>query len=105
MESYNKRFVKELNCYLDDEIGDLDELIDILSDEDSVTDIEDKNLDVLIMETKRKAFKDAKMMIQKASLKIDGVDNEAIMTSGEKKIFYKLVKFVMFIRRIFKRNK
>ena len=105
MESYNKRFLKELNTQLDSEIEDLDELIDILSDEDSVTDVEDKNLDVLIMEVKRKSLSNVKGMIQKASLKIDGVDNEVLMTTDEKKVFYKLIRFMMFFRRIFKRNR
>ena len=96
------KYIEKLNNILDKEISDLNEIISIICDEDSLTDSSSLDLDVTIMVNKRNTFVDVKRMVAKASLKIDTVDNEVIMTTGEKKIFYKLVKVIMFFRRIFR---
>lgn len=93
---------KELINEVEKEINTLDEIIGILSDDNSVVDSDDVNLDLMIMKTKRNSFQNFKSMLLKASLKIEGVDNEKIMTAGEKKIFYKLVKIIAFIRKVFR---
>jgi len=99
-----KRYLKVHSNALDTEINQLDEIINILSDENSITDVEDKDSDIYMMKTRRNTFKDAKNVIRKASLEIDGLDNEVLMTSSEKKLFYKFIRFISFFRRIFKRK-
>jgi hypothetical protein len=102
MESKNKRFVNDLTEQLDKEINELDEIINILGDDGSITDSDDANSDLEIMKKKQNIYKDIKGMVKKTSLKMEGFDNEVMLNAREKKVYFKLIKFIMFFRRIFK---
>jgi len=89
---------------LDKEISELDEIINILSDSSAITDSEDKESDIYMMKIKRNTFKTVKGLIKKASLPVSGIDKEIMMSGDEKKLFHKIIKFISFFRRIFKRT-
>ena len=101
MGIYKEHLLEVINRDFDKEIDELSELIEILSDSNSITDTDSLNVDIEIMEKRRGAFQDAKMMVYKASLKITDFDNEKLMTPEEKKWFYKLVRIIRFIRRAY----
>lgn len=108
MGIYKEQLLKIINRDIDAEIDDLNEIIDILSDDNSITDSDDIPIDIKIMKTKVSTYSNAKSMIQKASLKVNDLDNEKIMTPREKRLMYRLVRIIRFIRRPlfwFKRKK
>jgi len=85
--------------YIDEEINSMTELIEILDSGAILNKEDEENTDLLIMKNKLKALVDAKRMILKASLEIPNVDNTFLMSVAEKKMFLKVVKFLMFFRR------
>lgn len=104
MNRRKQALIDKIIASINNEINELQEITDILSDDNSVTDTDDLNTDLKIMKAKSNAFKDAKLMVMKASLDVDSIDNEKIMTASEKRLFYKLVKLITFIRKIFRRK-
>jgi len=99
------RLVNMLTIELQSEITDLDDILNILGDSDSIIDSDSLSTDIKIMETKRNTYETIKLMIAKASLRIDGVENEDVMTRDEKHLFYKLVKITMRFRKLFRKSK
>lgn len=101
-----KDIIVEKFCELvDNEIDELTDIINVLSDEKTFITGDTEAVDIMIMKSRRGSFKTAKGMIMKASLEIDSVDNEKIMTVEEKKMFYKIVRIIMFFRKLFRKNK
>jgi hypothetical protein len=90
-----------LDKEIDSEISELNELLDILGDENSLLLNTDTGSDLSLIKNRIKMFKDFKMMIAKASLQIEGVDNVAMMTSAEKKHFHRLVRLISKVRKFF----
>jgi acetamidase/formamidase len=93
---------KFLETNVDNEIYELSELIDILTDDDSIKDSDNLSLDVKIMKARITAFKDVKNMMVKAAIGNDALDSEKIMTKEELKWFYRLMKIIRFFRKIFR---
>jgi len=96
---------KQILVDIDKEIYSLEELIDIITDTKSVVDFSVDSTDVRVMKSRLSAFKDAKGMIQKLSIDVDGFDNVSIMTDGEKRLYYGLIRTILFFRRLFRMNK
>lgn len=105
MKSFHEEYLITLNKLIDKEINDLTEILGILGDSGAVTNTDNLNLDIQIMTARRASFKSVKGMIKKTSIQVVGVDKEVIMSSDEKKVFYKLVRVIMFFRKLFKKNK
>jgi len=84
--------------YIDHEIDETENLLEhitggwVLSDGDVNDDIKTMNFKIGVL-------KDAKSMIEKASMEIEGEAKWALMTTAERKILLRLVKFLLFFRR------
>lgn len=105
MKSHHEQYLIVLNRMIKKEVDELTELIDILSDDASLVTTDTKSKDVMVMEARKTSFDSIKGMIKKASIQVVGVDKEVIMSKDEKKVFYKLVKFIMFFRKLFGKSK
>ena len=103
--TYNERYVYILNDLLDREINDLESVVEILTDENSIIDSDSVSSDVKVMLNRINMFKDFRNMIIKASLEIKDIDNEVMMTTKEKKIFLWIIRKIIFVRRLFNRKK
>jgi hypothetical protein len=90
-----------LDKEIDSEISELTELLDILGDENSLLLSTDTGGDLSLIKNRIRMFKDFKMMVAKASLQIEGVDNLAMMTGAEKKHFHRLVRLMSKVRKFF----
>ncbi len=96
--------VDRLDGLISKEIQELQELTDLLSDSSTIVDADLKG-DIGILTQKMKIYKNVKGMIQKAALGSDEFDSRIIMNLEERKLFMRLVRFVIRIRRIFKISK
>lgn len=96
-------FRNKILKHIDDDIKSSEELVEILGDCNSVIDIENPSEDINIINRKIKTMKTLKNTIIKLSLDLEKekLDNEALLTVDEKKIFYRLIKTIMFFRWLF----
>lgn len=60
---------------------------------------DDLDVDMKVIKSRLSGLKDARDMIIKASIEIEGVDNMLLMTMRQKKIFLKLVRIILWFRR------
>jgi hypothetical protein len=104
MVNKHHKFIEVLNNMLDKEVDELNEIINLLSDSKTMVDSDDLPKDTMVMTAKKNSFTAVKGMVKKASLQIEGVDNEILMNAQEKKVFYQLVRTTMFFRKIFRRK-
>lgn len=91
---------------VDNEVNELTDLLGVITSDDTIKDFKIEDTDLKIMKSRLSAFRDVKGMIKKASLDT-GIDNTLIMTQGERAVFFRLVKFILALRRmvsIFKRK-
>lgn len=95
----NKTVLDALLSGINKEIDELDDMINVLSSEQEVGMKND--IDVII--NRRISFKDAKGMIIKASLDLDG-KNENTMNTNEKRLLYKIVRTIIYFKNIFKKK-
>lgn len=99
MKEKSKVLEETLVKELTDDITEYNDIIDILSDKDSIVDVKDLSDDVTKMNIKKSSLVDFRNLVLKTSLELDGVDNETILTTREKAIFYKLVRIAMWFYR------
>lgn len=97
-------FLLKVESIIQDEIDDLKELTELLGDSSTISN-EDATSDILILKQKMKLFKNIKGMVTKAANGTAEVDTSITMNLEEKKLFIKLVKLIIFVRKIFKRRK
>tara|TARA_R110000803_G_scaffold154286_1_gene219058 strand:- start:6886 stop:7158 length:273 start_codon:yes stop_codon:yes gene_type:complete len=86
------------------EVEELQELTELLSDSSTIADADLKG-DIGILTQKMKIYKNVRGMIKKASIGSEDFDSKTIMSLEERKLFMKLVRVIIRIRRIFKRGK
>jgi hypothetical protein len=86
------------------EVEELQELTELLSDSSTIADADLKG-DIGILTQKMKIYKNVRGMIKKASMGSEDFDSKTIMSLEERKLFMKLVRVIIRIRRIFKRGK
>jgi len=96
--------VEKIDSLIETEIQELQELTELLSDSSTIADADLKG-DIGILTQKMKIYKNVRGMIKKASMGTDDFDAKIIMSLEERKLFMKLVKLIIRIRRIFKRGK
>ena len=96
--------VKRIDLMLFKEVEELQELTELLSDSSTIADADLKG-DIGILTQKMKIYKNVRGMIQKAALGSDEFDSRVIMSLEERKLFIRLIKFIIRIRRIFKIGK
>ena len=99
MKEKSKVFEEKLVNELTEDITEYNDIIDILSDKESIVDVKDLSDDVKKMTIKKSSLVDFRNLVIKTSLELDGVDNETILTDTEKAIFYKIVRIVMWFYR------
>tara|TARA_R110000822_G_scaffold33947_4_gene96432 strand:- start:2144 stop:2461 length:318 start_codon:yes stop_codon:yes gene_type:complete len=97
-------FVDRIDSMIAKEIQELQELTELLSDSSTIVDADLKG-DVGILTQKMGIYKNVRGMIKKASLGSDDFDSSVIMNLEERKLFMKIVKLIMRVRRFFKRGK
>ena len=97
-------FIYKIESFIQQEIDDLTELTELLGDNGTISN-EDATNDILILKQKMGLFKNIKGMVIKASAGTKDLDTTITMNLEEKKLFIRLVKFIIFIRRIFKRKR
>ena len=90
---------------IDNEIHWMEELSDILNSGEAIISKDGLSDDLNLIKTKMKTYKDVKGMIKKASVGSSELDTTIIMTADERKVFYKMIKFIMFFRKLFRINK
>ena len=80
------------------------EIDDLNSMQSSFINYQESNVteDVTIMRSKLNAFRDAKEMIIKASLDVEGLDNVVTMSPSQKKKFYSLSRFLGWLTKPFR---
>lgn len=98
-------FIDRLDSLLVKEIEELHDLTELLGGDGTIVDADDVKGDLLILKQKMEIYKNVKGMIKKAAIGNDSLDATLIMNLEEKKLFIKLVKFIGYARRIFKRSK
>lgn len=81
------------------EIEQTEDLLNHIGHGFTLGEPENLSSDIGIMENKLRILKDAKSMILKSALTIEGVDNMLLMSVKQKRMFLKLVKFVSWFRR------
>lgn len=96
--------VERIDKLIVKEIQELQELTELLSDSSTIADADLKG-DIGILTQKMKIYKNVRGMIKKASLGSDEFDSRAIMSLEERKLFMKLIRFIIRVRRIFKISK
>lgn len=96
--------VERIDKLIVKEIQELQELTDLLSDSSTIADADLKG-DIGILTQKMKIYKNVRGMIKKASMGSDEFDSKIIMNLEERKLFMRLVKLLIRVRRIFKRGK
>ena len=105
MKVKHKEFTRILTDEVDNEIREISELIDMLGSSEILTDDgDDNNLkrDIDIMKVKRSTFENVKGLIIKSSIQVEGLDNEITLNREEKKIFFKIVRLIMWFRKLFR---
>lgn len=96
--------VERLDLMIVKEVEELQELTELLSDSSTIADADLKG-DIGILTQKMKIYKNVRGMIKKASMGSEDFDSKTIMSLEERKLFMKLVRVIIRIRRIFKRGK
>jgi hypothetical protein len=96
--------VERLDSMIVKEVEELQELTELLSDSSTIADADLKG-DIGILTQKMKIYKNVRGMIKKASMGSEDFDSKTIMSLEERKLFMKLVRVIIRIRRIFKRGK
>ena len=96
--------VERIDSMIVKEIEELQELTELLSDSSTIADADLKG-DIGILTQKMKILKNVRGMIQKASMGSDDFDAKTVMSLEERKLFMKLVRVLIYIRRIFRRDK
>ena len=96
--------VERLDSMIVREVEELQELTELLSDSSTIADADLKG-DGGILTQKMKIYKNVRGMIKKASIGSEDFDSKTIMSLEERKLFMKLVRVIIRIRRIFKRGK
>jgi hypothetical protein len=96
--------VDRLDGLISKEIQELQELTGLLSDSSTIVDADLKG-DIGILTQKMKIYTNVKGMIRKAALGSEDFDSKTIMSLEERKLFMRLVRFIIRIRRIFKISK
>tara|TARA_B110000285_G_scaffold152235_1_gene169953 strand:- start:3088 stop:3405 length:318 start_codon:yes stop_codon:yes gene_type:complete len=96
--------VERLDLMIVKEVEELQELTELLSDSSTIADADLKG-DIGILTQKMKIYKNVRGMIKKASIGSEDFDSKTIMSLEERKLFMKLVRVIIRIRRIFKRGK
>ena len=96
--------VEKIDSTIVKEIQELQELIELLSDNSTIADADLKG-DIGILTQKMKIYTNVKGMIRKAALGSEDFDSKTIMSLEERKLFMRLVRFIIRIRRIFKISK
>ena len=96
--------VERLDSMIVREVEELQELTELLSDSSTIADADLKG-DIGILTQKMKIYKNVRGMIKKASMGSEDFDSKTIMSLEERKLFMKLVRVIIRIRRIFKRGK
>tara|TARA_R110000772_G_scaffold31949_2_gene78547 strand:- start:4429 stop:4746 length:318 start_codon:yes stop_codon:yes gene_type:complete len=96
--------VERIDSMIVKEIGELQELTELLSDSSTIADADLKG-DVLILTQKMEIFKNVRGMIKKASMGSEDFDAKTIMSLEERKLFMKLVRLLIRVRIMFKIGK
>jgi hypothetical protein len=96
--------VERIDSMIVKEVEELQELTELLSDSSTIADADLKG-DIGILTQKMKIYKNVRGMIKKASMGSEDFDAKTIMSLEERKLFMKLVRVIIRIRRIFKRGK
>jgi hypothetical protein len=96
--------VERIDSMIVKEVEELQELTELLSDSSTIADADLKG-DIGILTQKMKIYKNVRGMIKKASMGSEDFDSKTIMSLEERKLFMKLVRVIIRIRRIFKRGK
>ena len=97
-------FVDRLDGLISKEIQELQELTGLLSDSSTIVDADLKG-DIGILTQKMKIYKNVKGMILKAAAGSEDYDTKTVMSLEERKLFMRLVRFIIRVRRIFKISK
>lgn len=96
--------VDRIDSLIVKEIQELQELVELLSDDSTIADADLKG-DIGILTQKMKIYKNVRGMIKKASMGSEDLDTKVIMSLEERKLFMKIVRLMIRIRRIFKISK
>lgn len=99
MKEKSKVLEEKLVEELTNDITEYNDIIDILSDKDSIVDVKDVSDDVTKMKIKKSSLIDFRNLVLKTAIDLDGIDNETILTAREKAIFYRLVRIAMWFIR------
>ena len=81
------------------EIATTEDLLDHMGQGFVLGEKADLSNDIGVMKNKVSILKDAKEMIRKSALTVEGVDNMLLMSVRQKRMFLSIVKFVSWFRR------